>query len=75
MVSSMTLLASCDSDPSIMALHDQISFITHCYNHLDVMNTVVLLAVALASGDADVSGDSVKRTEKVMLHLISIILN
>ena len=40
----------------------------------DLMNTLVLLTMPLASCDADASAKS-QMTEKVMLHLILIILN
>ena len=35
MMSLMTMLESCDTDTSIMALHDQKCCITYCFNHLD----------------------------------------
>ena len=75
MVPLMILLALCDTDTSIMALHDQKCYITHCLNHLDLINTVVLLTMTLASYGADTQCQQYQMTEKVMLRLISIILN
>ena len=60
----MTLLASFNTDTSTIALCDPKSYITHCLNHLNVMNTIVLLAMALASHDADASVSSVKWLKK-----------
>ena len=50
------------------------NFIVLCFNHIDLMNTLVLLTMPLASHGVD-AGAKCQMTEKVMLHLILIILN
>ena len=43
-----TLFAWCDTDTSIMTLHDQKSYVAHCFSHFDLMNTVLLLTMTFA---------------------------
>ena len=47
-----------------LALHNHKSYITHYFNHLDTMNTVVLWRIPLASHDADACASSVKWLKK-----------
>ena len=42
-----------------MALQDQKCYIALCFGHLSLMNAIVLLAMPLASHDADASANSV----------------
>ena len=42
------------------ASNDQQSYVTHCFNYLDLMNTGVLFTMLLASHDADASTNIVK---------------
>ena len=60
MMPLMTLLASCDIDTSIIALYEQITYITHCLNHLELIKMVVLLKMVWAACDSDASEDSAK---------------
>ena len=59
MVPLVTLLASQNTDTSINGLHDQNSNVTHCFNNLNLMNTIVLFTMSLASLDSDASANSV----------------
>ena len=43
-----------------MALHDQKHYVAHYFSHLDLMDTVVLLTMPLASHDGEASANSVK---------------
>ena len=42
----ITLLALCETDTAIIALHDQKDILHIFFNHLDLMNTMVLLTMA-----------------------------
>ena len=46
--------------PAPMVSHVQKHYAAYCFNHLDLMNAVVLLTVVLASHDADAIVNSVK---------------
>ena len=61
MLPLMTLLASCVTAPASMASHNQKCSVAHCFNCLDLMNTVILLIMPLASYAADASANSVKQ--------------
>ena len=54
------LLASCGTDTLSMASHDKESYVAHCFNYLNLMNAARLMAMPLASYDADASVNSVK---------------
>ena len=60
MVPLMALLASCDMDTSISAIAWPEKLCCTLLNCLDLMNTVVLLKIPLASHDANASANSVK---------------
>ena len=60
--------------PASVALHDKKSYVANCFSYLDLMNTVMLLTMPLASHDTYASSKS-HTSEKVILHVILIILN
>ena len=60
MVSLMTLLVWCDTDTSTNGIALWNGYAAHCFSHLDLMNTRVLLTMLFASHDADASAKSVK---------------
>ena len=47
--------------PAWIALHDQNSYVAHCFKLLELMNKLVVLIMALAPHDADASAKGVKR--------------
>ena len=58
MVPLMTLFASCETDLASWHYVTK-SYITHCFNYINLMNTVVWLTIALASHGTDASANSV----------------
>ena len=63
-LSQMMHLASCDTDTSINGITWPKIYVAHCFNFLDLMNTVVLLTMVLSSHDDDDSAINVKLLEK-----------
>ena len=55
----MTLLATCHTKAASWHYMNK-NYVTHCFNLIDLLNTMVLLTMALASHDADASTNSVK---------------
>ena len=71
MVPFMTQFESCDTYTIINGIKRSVA---HCLNHLDIMNTMVLLTMPLALHASDASAKC-QMTEKLMLYLSLIILN
>ena len=54
-----------------MALHSQKCDVVNCFNHIDVMNAVVILTMPWTSHDADAIVISLK---KAILHVVLRVL-
>ena len=65
---ALLLLASCYTDSGTNGITWQKCYVAH-FNHLDVMDAVVLFTMPLASHDADVRLSSVKWLKIIMLDL------